>query len=113
MDVVKYAREWQASWNSHDLQRIMAHYSDDIRFRSRKAASLVGTGLIVGKPALEEYWAAALQRQPNLRFSIERVYSGHDTMVIAYTNQVGVHAAETLRFGRGGLVVEASACHSD
>jgi hypothetical protein len=39
------------------------------------------------------------------------VFFGHGMMVITYQNHTGVLAAETLRFGPDGLVVEASACH--
>lgn len=113
MDYEAFAEEWRDAWNAHDLSRILAHYRDDIRFRSRKAAALVGSGLVEGKDALEAYWRRALKGQPDLRFEIERVYGGHDTIVIAYTNHRGIHAAETLSFDADGLVYEASACHAD
>jgi ketosteroid isomerase-like protein len=28
------ATEWVAAWNSHDLERILAHYTDDFEMRS-------------------------------------------------------------------------------
>ena len=28
------AEEWYAAWNSHDLERILSHYSDDVVFVS-------------------------------------------------------------------------------
>lgn len=30
MEAEKFAKEWVYSWNSHDLDEIMKHYSDDI-----------------------------------------------------------------------------------
>ena len=113
MDYKAFAKEWQEAWNSHDLNRILAHYRDDIRFSSRKAVELVGTGLVEGQTALKAYWSRALQNQPDLQFQIERVFSGHEMIVITYTNQRGVYAAETLKFDADGLIYEASACHSD
>lgn len=108
-----FAKEWEAAWNSHDLDRILSHYADDVEFRSAKAVATVGTGVVRGKAALRDYWARALSRQPDLRFSVTGVYTGHEMLVITYTNQAGRSAAETLLFDDSGLAVEASACHAD
>ncbi len=110
-DADAFARDWAAAWNSHDLTRILAHYGEDVVFRSRKAVPLVGGGELRGKDELRRYWAEALRHQPELKFTVRDVFEGHEMLVIAYENHVGVMAAETLRFGVDGLVVEASACH--
>ena len=106
-----FAREWEAAWNAHDLPSILSHYAPDVVFRSGKAVATVGTGVVVGVAALEAYWRAALARQPGLRFEVREVFVGHDMLVIVYANHAGRCAAETLRFGRDGKIVEASACH--
>ena len=113
MDAAAFAADWQAAWKSHDLPRILAHYAPGVTFRSRKAIPLTGDGTLRGIDALRAYWAAALAAQPDLRFEVETVYAGHDTLVIAYRNHRGTRAAETLRFDAGGRVIEASACHAD
>ena len=112
MDYAAFAEAWEAAWNSHDLDRILAHYSEGVIFRSQKAMRLVGQGQLQGKPALRTYWAKALAAQPDLSFVVVEVLGGHGMMVITYRNQKNVLAAETLRFGPDGLVVEASACHA-
>ncbi len=106
-----FARDWETAWNSHDLDRILVHYHPDIVFRSRKAKILVGEGVLRGISALRDYWAKALERQPNLRFTVVDIFEGYEMVVITCTNHAGVLAAETLRFGSDGLVAEASACH--
>ncbi len=111
MDARGFAEIWEKAWNSHDLAAIMEHYRDDVVFRSRKAIPLVGTGEITGKPALRAYWAAALERQPDLAFRVTDVYEGHEMLVIAYVNHRGVRAAETLYFDGRGQVFRAAACH--
>lgn len=110
-DAYAFARDWQDAWNSHDLDRILAHYSPEITFRSRKALALVGDGEVRGLEALRAYWAAALSKQPDLHFTVQDVFEGHDGLVITYMNHRGVLAAETLHFGADGLVDVASACH--
>ena len=111
MDAQVFARDWALGWNSHDLDRIMAHYREDVIFRSRKAVPLTGHGELRGKADLRAYWQAALARQPDLAFRVEEVFEGHDTLVIVYTNHRGVRAAETLWFDGAGLVWQAAACH--
>lgn len=111
LDCEAFAQEWQDAWNSHDLTRILTHYSDNIVFRSAKAIALVGHGELRSKSELRDYWSKALEKQPDLRFEVVDVFSGHGMMVITYKNHRGILAAETLRLGDEGMVVEASACH--
>ncbi len=106
MDALAFAKAWEDGWNSHDLDVIMSHYHDEIVFRSRKAIQLVGTGEIHGKRALREYWAAALARQPDLKFSVQDVFEGHEMLVVSYTNHKGVLATETLYFDDSGRVIK-------
>lgn len=108
-----FACDWESAWNSHDIDRILEHYSSDIVFRSRKAIPILGKGELQGKSELHRYWAKALAKQPDLRFEVQSIYFGHDMMVIAYRNHKGVEAAETLHFDQDGLVIQASACHAD
>lgn len=108
-----FAQHWEAAWNSHDIRRIMAHYAPDVTFRSRKAIPLTGAGELRGAKALEAYWSAALAKQPDLKFTVTMVFTGHDMLTLGYTNHAGVQATETLYFNADGLVTQAAACHAD
>ena len=110
-DAKSFAQSWEDGWNSHDLDRIMAHYRGDIVFRSKKAVPIAGQGELHGSAALRAYWAAALQRQPELRFSVQDVFEGHQMLVITYRNHRDILAAETLYFDDEGMVFQAAACH--
>jgi hypothetical protein len=52
------AQEWIEAWNKHDLDAILAHYSDDVIFTSPFAISLTGKedGTLHGKKELRAYW---------------------------------------------------------
>lgn len=106
-DAVAFAEQWVDAWNAHDVESILQRFADDVVFTSPVAASLLPEtgGIVRGKPALRDYWTLALQRVPNLRFAVEGVYDGIDTIVVAYRNQDGGLVCEVLRFG-DGLVIE-------
>jgi hypothetical protein len=109
MDIDKaeaFAQEWVAGWNSHDLDRILAHYADDVVFRSPVAERILGDGVMRGKAALRGYWSKGLSLIPNLHFEVVGVRSSVDAVVIDYRNQDGAVVAEVLRFGSNGLIVE-------
>ncbi len=106
-----FAREWESALNSHDLDRILSHYREDVCFRSRKTQALVGEGELHGIKALRDYWGRALEKQPDLKFEVLNVFKGHQMMMITYLNHRSVRAAETLFFDENGQVMQASACH--
>lgn len=106
-DPAAFARSWAEEWNSHDLNRILAHYASEVVFRSPVAARVLpGSGGIVrGLDALRQYWSTALSPSPDLHFEVLEVYSGVDTLVIRFRNQRNEVRCEVLTF-RDGLVVE-------
>lgn len=100
MDLSKFVGEWLEAWNAHDVESVLAHFHDDIRFASPIAAAMIpgSSGVISGKAALREYWTIALKRVPDLRFTIENVFQGVGIVVIEYRNQKGVLVSEVLIF---------------
>lgn len=102
---LKFAEEWQTAWNSHDVDRILAHYTDDVVFQSPYVAHRFQepAGEVHGRDALRAYWGSGLAQQPDLRFTVVDVRVSVDTLVINYRNQRGHAVSEILRF-RGELV---------
>jgi ketosteroid isomerase-like protein len=101
----RFAAEWAAAWNSHDLGRILAHYTDDVVFASPKIVQLLGdpSGVVRGKDELRAYWAEGLRLLPDLHFTVEDVRASIDSVVINYRNERGHAVSEVLTF-RDGLV---------
>lgn len=105
-DADAFAARWCADWNAHDLDAVLAHFADDVVFTSPVAERVLGTdGIVRGKVDLRAYWELGLERIPDLRFEVVGVYSGIDTVVINYRNQLGNLVCEVLRFV-GELVCE-------
>jgi hypothetical protein len=108
-----FVQGWLQSWNDHDLEAILAHFTEDVVFSSPMAVQLAdGDGTVRGKPALREYWDRGLQRIPNLRFELVGTYVGVQTLVVNYRNQAGGLVNEVLKFS-GDLVYEGHGTYLD
>ena len=103
----KFAASWAEAWNAHDLERVLSHFAEDVRFASPVAAQLIegSDGVLRGKAALRDYWARGLRAIPDLHFTVLDVYAGVSAVVISYRNQKGARVSEVLIFD-GPLVVE-------
>jgi ketosteroid isomerase-like protein len=109
---IEFAAEWERNWNAHDLDALLAHFAEDVVFTSPVAAQLLddSDGVIRGKDTLRAYWSHALGLLPDLRFTVEGVYAGLDSIVINYRNHAGNRVCELLRFD-GPLVVAGTATY--
>jgi ketosteroid isomerase-like protein len=108
----EFAQEWVASWNSHDLDRVMSHYTDDFEMTSPFIATLMQepTGTIKGKDNVRAYWAKALERIPDLTFGLIDILISVDSITIYYHAVLGKRAAEVLFFD-GNFKVKRSIAH--
>lgn len=110
-DPQAFAAEWVAAWNTHDLDRVLSHYADDIVFTSANSTRFTGdpTGRVAGKAALADYWGRALQTG-GLTFTLRGVYAGPDGIAIRFhTTRTGAEVVEVVRFDDAGLVRESAA----
>lgn len=108
----RFARDWIDAWNSHDLERILAHYDDDFVMSSPRIAVVAGepSGVLRGKVAIGAYWKKALAAAPGLRFELIETFVGADCVVLRYQGVRGP-AAEVFFFDGAGRVVRAAASH--
>ncbi len=106
-----FAAEWIEAWNSHDLDRILAHYSDDFEFASPFIIQVVGepSGMLKGKANVGAYWSKGLQILPDLKFELIAVFAGINSIVLHYKNERGKYNAETFEFGLDKLVHKSAA----
>lgn len=113
-DVAAFAAEWIAAWNSHDLDRILAHYSDDIEFSSPMIKVTLGidSGCLRGKAKLRQYWQAALQKIPDLHFEPIEATASVDSIAIYYRAVMNKRAVEVMFFDGQGKVARSVAHYS-
>jgi hypothetical protein len=101
-----FAIEWIAAWNSHDLDRILSHYADDVELTSPLVETVLGPGRVTvrGKEMLRTYWAAALAKYPDLHFRLYRAYAGPRSVVLHYQSVQALVGAECMELDAAGLV---------
>jgi hypothetical protein len=106
MDATLFAKEWIDSWNSHDLPRILKHYSEDIEITTPmiKLAAGIESGTLKGKEAVGNYWNIALQKIPDLHFELVEVTESVNSVALYYKSVMNKMAIEVMFFDENGLV---------
>jgi uncharacterized protein (TIGR02246 family) len=109
-DLQALAREWIAAWNAHDLERVLALYTDDSEMTSRYIVTLGFDpgGTLRGKDALRDYWRKALTLRPKLHFTLEEAFVSPDSVALLYRNDLGKQVCEYLRLDSAGKIRQAS-----
>jgi hypothetical protein len=110
----QFAEHWVNAWNKHDLEDILSHYTDNFEMTTPMIQRLLGiaTGTLKGKKAIGDYWKVALQKIPDLSFSIIDVTCGVNSVSIYYNAVLGKRAIETFFFNSEGKVFKALATYS-
>lgn len=109
----EFARLWIDAWNRHDLDAVLAHFSDNFEFSSPFIRQFAGepAGKLIGKDAVRAYWEMGLSRLPDLHFELVDVLVGVDCLTILYRGHRGL-SAEVLQFGEEGLAVRGQAFYA-
>jgi hypothetical protein len=105
----RFAADWIAAWNAHDLPRILSHYADGFTMSSPVITQIAGepSGTLVGKDAVGAYWRKALDR-PDLHFELLTTLVGVASVTLYYEGPRGL-SAEVLHFDADGKVAAAFA----
>ncbi|MCB9197431.1 MAG: nuclear transport factor 2 family protein [Flavobacteriales bacterium] len=106
MNSEKFAKEWIESWNSHNLENILSHYSDDIEITTPmiKLAGGIDSGKLEGKAAVADYWRKALAKIPDLKFELIDVTESVESIALYYRSVMNKKAIEVMFFDENGKV---------
>jgi hypothetical protein len=110
----RFATEWIGAWNAHDLDAIVAHYSEEVTFVSPFVAELTGeeSARIEGRAGLREYFRRGLEAFPDLHFELYTALPGASSVALHYRSVGGRLAIETMELDADGLVARAAAHYS-
>lgn len=109
----QFSDEWEKSWNSHDINRIISHYADDVVLNSPIACKLLGNPEVKGIEAVKIYFMKGLQAYPDLKFKVLDVLHGEQSIVLYYVNQNDVKAGEFMQLDSDGKVCRMYAHYSE
>lgn len=102
----QFADEWISAWNSHDLELILNHYSDDIEVTTPmiKMAAGIESGTLKGKDAVADYWRKALSKIPDLHFELIAVTECIHSIALYYKSVMDKMCIEVMFFNDEGKV---------
>lgn len=108
-----FADHWIESWNSHDLEMILSHYTGDFEMSSPVIIDAMNepSGKLKGKAIIRVYWSKALEKYPKLKFEKLHVLVGASSVTIIYNGVRGL-SAESFHFNSSGKV-NAAYAHYD
>ncbi|WP_185286078.1 nuclear transport factor 2 family protein [Chryseobacterium indologenes] len=106
MNHKKFAQMWVDTWNSHDLDDILSHYSEEIEITTPMIAMATGgkESSLHGKEAVREYWRKALEKFPDLHFELIHSTAGVDSVALFYKSIMDKHAVEVMFFDEEGKI---------
>lgn len=103
---MQFAKEWIASWNSHNIEKIMAHYSDHVLFTCpfiEKYMGIVGD-TITNKAELKEYFIKGLKAFPDLKFELQMIRGNADDITLYYKSVNNMMAIEYMKLNKQGKI---------
>ena len=113
-ELAALGRKWIETWNSRDLERVLALYDDAAEMTSDLVRTLgfAPSGTLRGKDALRAYWGKALTLVPDLHFTLIDVFVSPDSVVVYYQNERGKKICEYLRVNAQARIIQGSANHT-
>jgi ketosteroid isomerase-like protein len=104
-----YVKRWVAAFESKDLDRVLAFYTNDVIFHSPLIARLSHdpSGTVQGKAALRAYVKKGFEVFDHIKFTVLDVLRGVDSIAIHYKGITGTHVVEVLFFDKDGAVRES------
>ncbi len=104
-----YVRRWVQAFESKDLDRALAFYTDDVVFHSPIIARVKHdpSGTVRGKAELRAYFLRGFEVFDHMRFEVLDVLRGVDSITIYYRGVTGKPVAEVLFFDAQGTVRES------
>ena len=108
--IAAFAREWIEAWNAHDIDRILSHYREDVRFVSPIAARFGARyGELRGRLALRDYFERGLASYPALHFEPIAALGGIGSIALHYRSVENRQAIEVMELDAGGQIRRAAA----
>ena len=110
-----FAQEWVATFNTHDLEKILSHYTETVELRSLLVTKVMGdpAGTVRGKPAMRAYFAKAMAAAPDLTFELLDAFAGVRSVAVYFRNNKRGLQIEVMELDADGLITRVLVHHRD
>ncbi len=103
----EHTDRWLEAWNAHDLDAIVACYSEDVAFAIPAVVGDAAEGRMQGREELREHFRHGLELAPNLTVTEESLLEGPGGFALLYRREDGHRAIEAVELDESGLVARA------
>ncbi len=106
------ARTWIETFNGHDLEQILSLYHDDLVLTSELFINFSAdkSSILRGKDELRRYFGRALDRFPDLTFTLQGIFPGMGSVCVLYRTSARDHqACECMSFDQDGKITQVFA----
>jgi hypothetical protein len=103
--------DWIEAWNTHDLERIMSHYADEIEFTVQTAITRWGKadGKLKGKEELGLHFSKGLALAPDIHFTVEEILWAPNGYAVLYRRENGNRVLDAVELNENGLANRVTA----
>jgi ketosteroid isomerase-like protein len=111
-----FARDWVDAWNSHDIEKILSHYSEDFTIETPMAIKLYpqSHGIVVGKSEVRKFWTIGLEKSPNLKFELLDLLIGVNSIgLYLFNTSSNKKSIELMSFNNENKVNKAIVTYSE
>ncbi len=115
-EIRSIAEKWFKAFNEHNLENLLALYSDKAQHYSPKLKlrQPETKGLIIGKEALRAWWKDSFERLPSLQYTPKRFIADGHSIFMEYSRHVAgepdMIVGEVLEI-KDGLIVSSRVFH--
>lgn len=98
------AKKWFRAWNKKDLEFLLSHYSDDIKFYSPLVKERWKKENLSGKDELRKHFSKSFENGMHCKFELVSILPGIDGAAIIYKKAGREWAVNTIEFDEFGKV---------
>jgi len=111
MDRNEIIADWLDAWNCHDIDRIMAHYAEEIEFTAQTVVARWGKadGKLVGKAELRKHFAKGLELAPEIHFEMDQILWSPNGYAVLYHRENNNQVLDAVELNAEGLAVKVTA----
>jgi SnoaL-like domain len=115
MRIRSHADAWLAAWNDHDLDAIIACYSEDVDFAAPTVIRRWGRddGRLQGKAELRRHFELGLELAPGLTFTEEAFLVGPAGYALLYRRENGNRVLDVVELNPAGEAARVRAFYED